>query len=241
MTNLHKEHQKDYNEDGYWQGVMDCLPTLLGYISIGIAFGVVGIASNLNTLEVALLAILVYAGSSQFIICALLVVNTPFSVIILTTFIVNLRHLLLCLTLAPYFTNYSLAKNIGIGALVTDESFGVAATKITQKGKLSFKWMNGLNLTAYFFWILSCIIGAVLAQWIADPEALGLDFALPAMFIALLVLQLQNVLPEKLKHHIKLIAYMVIAMIICSLFVPTHMAVILSTVIVATVGVVTDR
>jgi len=241
MKGLHMKLKSYQIRDGYVQGIMDCLPTLLGYISIGIAFGVIGIASNLNVWEVALLSILVYAGSSQFIICALLVAQTPFSIIILTTFIVNLRHLLLCLTLAPYFKKDSLAKNIGIGALVTDESFGVAATRISQKGQLNFKWMNGLNLTAYFFWILSSIVGAILAQWIADPEVLGLDFALPAMFVALLVLQLQNVLPEKLMHHIKLIAYMVIAMVTCSLLMPTHMAVILSTVIVATIGVVTDQ
>lgn len=101
--------------------------------------------------------------------------------------------------------------------------------------------MNGLNLTAYVSWILSCIRGAILAQWIAHPEVLGLDFALPSMFMALLVLQLQNILPEKLAHYIKLIAYVVIVMMICSLFVPTHVAVLLSIVIVATIGVVTDR
>lgn len=49
------------------QGVKDCVPTLLGYISIGIACGVVGVASKLSVLEVALLAIFVYAGAAQFI------------------------------------------------------------------------------------------------------------------------------------------------------------------------------
>ncbi|MEK3889514.1 AzlC family ABC transporter permease [Bacillus sp. FSL K6-3431] len=231
----------DQHEDTFLQGVKDCLPTLLGYISIGFAFGIVGVASNLTILEISLLAILVYAGSAQFIICALLVVNTPLSAIILTTFIVNLRHLLLSLTLAPYFTKYSTAKNIGIGALLTDESFGVAVTKIAQTGKLNEKWMNGLNITAYLFWIIACMLGAICGQWISNPEALGLDFALVAMFIALLVLQLQNVASKKLKHNLSLIAYMVIAMILLSFFVPTHVAVILATVIVATIGVVTDK
>lgn len=227
--------------DGFIQGIIDCLPTLLGYVSIGIAFGVVGIASDLSVLEVALLALFVYAGSAQFIICALLVANTPISVIILTTFIVNLRHLLLSLTLAPYFTKYSLAKNIGIGILVTDETFGVASTRISNKGHLNDRWMNGLNLTAYFFWVLACIVGAILAQWIENPEALGLDFALPAMFAALLILQLQTVIPEKMFHYIKLIIYMVIAMIGLSYFMTTHMAVLISTLIVATIGVVTEK
>ena len=55
------------------QGVRDCIPTLLGYIGIGIAVGIVGSAAKLSVLEIGLLAALVYAGGSQFIICAMLI------------------------------------------------------------------------------------------------------------------------------------------------------------------------
>lgn len=109
--------------DTFLQGVRDCVPTLLGYMSIGFAFGIVGVASHLSILEICLLSLCVYAGAAQFIICSLLVSGSPISAIILTTFIVNLRHLLLSLTIAPYFTKYSLLKNIGFGALLTDEIF----------------------------------------------------------------------------------------------------------------------
>ena len=143
----------------FHQGVKDCIPTLIGYISIGIAAGIVGVSSNLSILEIALLSTLVYAGASQFIICALLVSGSPISVIILTTFIVNLRNFLLSMTLAPHFTKYSLMKNIGIGALVTDESFGVAINKIIKGEKINDQWMNGLNITAYISWIISCVWG----------------------------------------------------------------------------------
>ncbi|KSU88267.1 MULTISPECIES: AzlC family ABC transporter permease [Bacillaceae] len=223
------------------QGVKDCVPTLLGYISIGIACGVVGVASKLSVLEVALLAIFVYAGAAQFIFCALLVADSPASAIILTIFIVNLRHLLLCATLAPHFTRYSLVKNIGIGALITDESFGVAANKIAKGEHITDRWMNGLNITAYFSWICACVVGALFGNVIVDPEALGLDFALIAMFVALLVLQLQSLAPKKLRHSLTLTAYMTIAMITLSFFMPSHVAVIVSTIIVATIGVMTEK
>ncbi|MED2999081.1 AzlC family ABC transporter permease [Bacillus velezensis] len=227
--------------DTFLQGVRDCVPTLLGYMSIGFAFGIVGVASHLSILEICLLSLCVYAGAAQFIICSLLVSGSPISAIILTTFIVNLRHLLLSLTIAPYFTKYSLAKNIGFGALLTDESFGVAVNKAAQNGRLHDKWMNGLNITAYMCWVISCVMGGLLGQWISDPYALGLDFALPAMFAALLVLQLQSSASEKLKHSLSLILYMIIFMVLLSSFVPSHIAVIVSTVIVATIGVVTDK
>ncbi|MGE6632168.1 AzlC family ABC transporter permease [Bacillus sp. NPDC077027] len=226
---------------GFSQGVKECVPTLLGYMSIGFAFGIIGISSQLSLLEIALLSIFVYAGASQFIICALLVSGSPASAIILTTFIVNLRHLLLSLTLAPHFTKYSLRKNIGFGLLLTDESFGVAMNKLAQNGKLNDQWMNGLNLTAYLCWIASCTLGGVFGQWISNPQAFGLDFALPAMFVALLILQLQTVPSGKLKHRLSLVLYMVVTMFILLMLVPSHVAVLLATVIVATIGVVTDK
>lgn len=229
------------NTATFVQGVKDCIPTLIGYISIGIAAGVVGTSSNLTVLEVFLLSALVYAGASQFIICALLATGTPFYVIILTTFIVNLRHFLLSMTLAPHFKKYSLIKNIGIGALVTDESFGVAASKIADGNKISAKWMNGLNLAAYICWILSCVTGAVFGKFIADPEAFGLDFALTAMFLALLVLQLEKTERSRLKLYLSLILYVIIFMLLLCMFVPSYIAIIISTMMVAMIGVVKDK
>jgi len=239
-TDLHNDSTTT-TEDSFLQGFKDCVPTLLGYISIGLAFGVVGSASGLSVVEIALLTILVYAGSAQFIFCALLLTSSPASAIIVTIFVVNLRHLLMSLTLAPHFTRYSMLRNVGFGTLLTDETFGVAVTKQMQNGKLHGKWMDGLNITAYSFWILSCVAGAFLGQWVANPEKWGLDFALIAMFVALLVLQLSSVGKNKIIHYLKLIGYMVIIMYGLSYLVPSHLAVLLATVIVATIGVVTDK
>lgn len=239
-TELRNEATHSPN-DSFIQGIKDCIPTLLGYISIGLAFGVVGSASGLSVLEIALLTILIYAGSAQFIFCALLLTNSPASAIIVTIFVVNLRHLLMSLTIAPHFTRYSMLRNVGFGTLLTDETFGVAVTKQMQTGKLYGKWMDGLNITAYLFWILSCVAGAFLGQWVANPEKWGLDFALIAMFVALLVLQLSSVGKNKIMHYLMLIGYMMVIMYVLSYLVPSHVAVLLATVIVATIGVVTDK
>jgi 4-azaleucine resistance transporter AzlC len=232
---------EENNDTTFRQGVRDCVPTLLGYISIGIAAGVVGIAAGLSALEVVLLAVLVYAGSAQFIFAALVLDGSPAAAIILTTFIVNLRHFLMSATLAPHFTQYSVWQNIGIGVLLTDETFGVASGKVQQKRSMTVSWMNGLNVTAYICWIISCAIGALFGNWIADPEAFGLDFALTSMFIALLVLQLDAIESTKIKHYIRLILCIVILMIGFSFFVSSHMAVLLATILGATIGVVTEK
>ncbi|PAQ15551.1 branched-chain amino acid ABC transporter permease [Bacillaceae bacterium SAOS 7] len=223
------------------QGVKDCVPTLLGYISIGFAAGVVGVASGLSVMEIALMSMFVYAGAAQFIICGMLATASPPSAIIFTAFIVNLRHFLLSATLAPHFSQYSLLKNTGIGALVTDESFGVAASRIFSSKPVNDRWMNGLNLTAYITWIAACVVGAILGKWVSDPEKFGLDFALTAMFVALLVLQIDSLKRSQLMHYLFLIVMMVACMYVLSFFLSIDLAVILSTVIVATIGVVTSR
>ncbi|MBC1793264.1 AzlC family ABC transporter permease [Listeria booriae] len=229
------------SEGSFLQGVKDCIPTLLGYISIGIAAGVAGIAANLNVLEVTLLAVFVYAGAAQFIICAMLLTNSTTLAIIVTTFIVNFRHFLLGATLAPHFQKDSMLKNIGISLLVTDESFGVAAMKLAKKEPMYAAWMNGLNITAYVVWIASCALGGMVGKLIPNPALFGLDFALTAMFVALFVFQLQSVPKSKLRHIAFLILYMLIFMIGLSFVVSSNVAVVLSTLIVATIGVVTDR
>lgn len=241
MNELANKVYKEETLLTFSQGVKDCVPTLIGYISIGIAMGIVGAASNLSIVEVALMSVLVYAGASQFIICALLVSGSPFSVIVFTTFIVNLRHFLLSMTLAPHFMKYSLMKNIGIGSLLTDESFGVAVNKIVKRERINASWMNGLNVTAYIFWILSCTLGALFGKWISNPEVLGLDFSLTAMFLALLVLQLESMDRGKLKLYLSLIVYVVLLMLVLCMFVPSYIAILLSTIIVATIGVVKDK
>jgi len=227
--------------DSLVQGIKDCIPTLLGYISIGVAFGVIATTSNLSVLEIFLLSVLVYAGSAQFIFCGLYMAGAPFSVIIITTFIVNLRHFLMALTVAPHLTRYSPLRNIGFGTLLTDETFGVAVTKVMKEKQLGGNWMDGLNLTAYLTWIASCTIGGILGKWLPNAENWGLDFALTAMFVALLVLNLSDVGKSKLIHYLKLIALMAILLYVLLYFLPGHLAVLIATLLVATIGVVTEK
>lgn len=228
-------------DDTFIQGIKDCIPTLLGYISIGLAFGVIGKTSELSVLEIFLLSVLVYAGSSQFIFCGLYLAGAPVSVIILTTFIVNLRNFLMSLAVAPHLTRYSSIRNIGFGTLLTDETFGVAVTKLMKEKHLGGNWMDGLNITAYTTWIASCTVGGLIGKWLPNAETWGLDFALVAMFVALLVLNLVNIGKKKLMHYLKLIGCIAGIMYILSYFFPGHLAVLIATLIVATIGVMTEK
>lgn len=225
----------------FLQGVKDCIPTMLGYFSVAIAFGVVGVSSGLSILEIALLSIFVYAGAAQFIICALVAIQSPVSAIFLTIFFVNSRLFLQSLALVPPFKNNGLWSNIGIGTLVTDESFGVAITKYAKEKSLNATWMHGLNISAYILWVATSILGGLIGNLIPNPEMFGLDYALSAMFIFLLVAQFETIQKNKIMYHLWLICLTIFCMLLFTLFMPTFLSIILATLAASIVGVVFDK
>lgn len=223
----------------FMQGVKDCIPTLLGYLSIGFAAGVIEMTAGLSMAEIALLSLILYAGSAQFIAAGMLASNGSAAAIIFTIFFVNLRHLLLSAAVSPYFRHLTPLKNMWIGSLLTDESFGVAMTRAIGRKTLSERWMHGLNITAYLNWFAANMAGAYFGRWITNPEQFGLDFALPAMFIGLIVLQLIHRKNRKLHINVAIIA--VVCVVLASMASLGSMSIIVAAVIAATMGVVMER
>ena len=226
-------------EDSFIQGVKDGVPTLLGYLSIGLAAGVIQKTAGLSIAEIALMSMILYAGSAQFIAAGMIAASSSITAIIITIFFVNLRHILLSAALAPYFRHLTPLRNMLVGSLLTDETFGVAITEAAKKKRISEKWMHGLNITAYVNWLVANVAGAFLAQWISNPEKFGLAFALPAMFIGILVLSMLG------RNRIKLdIVVAVIAVVIAvgsSFFLSSSMGVIVATIIASTIGMVVEK
>ncbi len=232
-------HAVLHNEEGFLEGVKDCVPTLLGYLSIGFAAGVVEKTAGLSVMEIALMCLLLYAGSAQFIAAGMIAAHTPSTAIVFTIFFVNLRHLLMSAALSPYFRQLSPVRNILVGCLLTDETFGVAMNQAAAKQSIPEKWMHGLNVTAYLNWFLANLAGAFFGQWITDPEKYGLDFALPAMFIGLLVLQMVS--RSKLVVDVIVALSAVIIAVAVSIAVSGSAGVIVATVLGATIGMVVEK
>jgi predicted branched-subunit amino acid permease len=155
---------------------------VLGYLGIGFAAGVVERAAGMSYAEVLLIATVLYAGSAQFVVTSLLSLAVPAPAIILTVFILNLRHLLLAAALAPRLAGAAPWKAAALGLQLTDETFVVAASRAGW----SPAWMAGLNVSAWLAWAVANLAGAALSG-AADTRVLA--FALPCMFAGLLVLQ----------------------------------------------------
>ena len=185
------------------QGVKECIPTLFEYAGVGLSFGIVAASQNFSILEIILLCLIIYAGAAQFIVCALAITGTPISAIVLTTLIINSRMFLLSMTLAPNYKQYGLWNRVGLGTLLTDETFEVAITPYIKGEKINDRWLHGLNITAYLFWTISCVAGALFGNYISNPNALGLDYAITAMFIFLGISQFESVKKSRFRiYHI---------------------------------------
>lgn len=173
----------------FWAGVRDTFPLLVGAFPFGLIFGAIAVTSGLSPAATAAMSAFVFAGSAQFIAVGLVATGTPVLIIVLTTFVVNARHILYSATLAPHLKKLPARWLAPLGFWLTDESFVVAAKGFqTRKNPDQKKWyLLGSELAMYTNWQLVTWIGIVAGQAIADPRSWGLDFALVVTFIGMLV------------------------------------------------------
>ncbi|MFT8402101.1 MAG: AzlC family ABC transporter permease [Lentilactobacillus diolivorans] len=220
----------------------ETLPTVFGYIGIGMAFGIVGKAAGLSPLLVTLMSIITYAGSAQFVIVSMLVAHSPIASIIFSVFLVNSRMILMSTTLAPYFKGESLFKNVLVGTLLTDESFALGMNKLNYtESHLNFSWFNTANVISYLTWIVSSLVGAVLGNFISNPEKFGLDFALVAMFIGLLYLQLISDKAINFNLQLIVVGFVLIAIYLGLIFIPSSLLILIVTLVACAFGMVMKR
>jgi branched chain amino acid efflux pump len=173
------------------KGWQRALPIVLGYVPIGFAYGVLAGKSGLSDTNILLMSLIVFAGSAQFIAVGLFASGTGPAAIILTTFVVNLRHMLMAAALAPYLDGWKRRYLAFFSYQLTDETFALHSSKATEL-KDCRKEALSLNVTAQFSWVVGTVFGIVASGLIGDVKPLGLDYALAAMFIGLLVGQCEN-------------------------------------------------
>ena len=207
-------------------GIKAAVPTALGYVAIGLAFGVVAAASGLSALEVGLMCALVYGGSAQFAMCALVVAGAGLGELTLTVFLVNLRNMLMSLHATTIFTKTSLWNQLGIGSLITDESYGVLLGEYVHHKDIPANWMHGNNIFSYLVWIVSSVIGCLIGSMIPNPELFGLDFALIAMFIGLLSSQIDALLGEGVRKLLLILLSIAVAYLSFSVILSESLAVL---------------
>jgi 4-azaleucine resistance transporter AzlC len=170
----------------FFVGARQALPVVLGYLPIGFAFGVLAVQAGLHPLAVALMSYFVFAGAAQLIAAQLLATGVGIAGIVLMTFVVNLRHLLMSAAMTPYLRGWSRPMQAWFCFEMTDETFALNLGRFASHGVNKGEAL-GLNSFAHAGWVTGGVMGALFDSAIGDLTYLGLDFALPGMFIALLL------------------------------------------------------
>lgn len=173
------------------RGMQRALPIVLGYVPIGFAYGVLAGKSGISDANTLLMSLVVFAGSSQFIAIGLFASGSGPAAAILTTFVVNLRHMLMAASLAPHLSGWRKRYLSWFSFQLTDETFALHSSAASRLQDCRPEAL-ALNMTAQASWVAGTALGIVASGLIGDIGPLGLDYALAAMFIALLVGQCQN-------------------------------------------------
>ena len=170
---------------------MAALPIMLGYLPVGFAYGVLAHKAGLSTFNTLMMSVIVYAGSAQLIAVGLVANGITSLTIILTTFIVNLRHLLMSAAIFPHIARWQKRELAGFAYELTDETFALHSTRFNL-GQVEKSEAFIINIVSHITWVLGGWMGVVVGQLLVDVEPLALDYVLPAMFIGLLVMQIKS-------------------------------------------------
>ncbi len=170
----------------FTKGFRAGFPIVLGYVPLGLAFGLAASQIGMTPFMVGCMSTISYSGAAQFIAVAMLGVGSSPLSVVTTGLVVNLRHILMSASVAPFLSGWKRWQQVWFGYIMTDESYAVAFSHfLVEPAHPAY----GITLaqSAQCSWIVSSVIGACLGEVIENPQAWGLDYALAGMFIGLIV------------------------------------------------------
>jgi len=179
----------------FFKGARDTLPLIIGAIPFGIVFGTLSGGAGLSAAATVAMSLLVFAGSSQFIAMGLVAAGTAWPVIVLTTAVVNFRHLLYTATLLPFLKPLPARWQALLAFGLTDETFAVAAGRWLQSqaaGGNHHWYQLGSMVFMYTNWNICTVIGLAAGRLLKGIEGWGLDFAMVAAFIGMVLPYVKN-------------------------------------------------
>ena len=187
MENIGNDFSGTRITSEFWIGVRESIPLVVGVIPFGITCGIMSLTAGLTSGEAILMSMFVFAGAAQFIAITMIGAGIKgWGIIVFTTLLINLRHLLMGASLAPYIIRLPIFLQALLSFGMVDETYAITIDRIHKKG-YSANYQLGANMMFYSGWIFSTAVGVLLSGYISDPLAWGLDFAMPAIFLAMLI------------------------------------------------------
>ncbi|HMO57522.1 MAG TPA: AzlC family ABC transporter permease [Roseiflexaceae bacterium] len=167
-------------------GFLATMPLWLGVVPFGALYAVSALAAGLDPLQTLAMSIIVFAGASQFTAVGLIAAGAGPLAVIITTAIINARHLLLTASMARFLRGAPPLARLLLAMQLTDESYAIGMRRFLR-GDGSPAYLFGSNLSLFVCWQASTIAGILIGAAIPDPAAYGLDLVFPLTFIGLLL------------------------------------------------------
>lgn len=214
----------------FWLAVRDTLPILVGVTPFGITCGIMGLAAGLKPAEIIAMSLFVFAGSAQFIAITMIAAGvTGWGMLIFTTLLVNLRHLLMGASIAPYLSRLPLPLQALLCFGMADESYALTIGRIQRTG-YSPAYQLGANTAMYITWAAATVFGVALGSQINDPLAWGLDFIMPITFLVLLIPRLID------RNSLLVCALAAVAAAAGAIYLPGKWYIVVSAIVASAVG-----
>lgn len=169
-------------------GARAALPVAVIVAIFGASFGVLARTAGFAPVAAVAMSATTFAGSAQFAAVSVLADGGSLAAAVTAALLLNARYGPLGIAVAPAITGSPLRRLLA-AQLVVDESWALATL---PGGRTDFRRLAGAGLTLYAGWVLGTLAGALAGSAVADPAALGLDAAFPALFLGLLAPRLAS-------------------------------------------------
>ncbi|MEL0638410.1 AzlC family ABC transporter permease [Marinomonas sp. TI.3.20] len=218
------------------RGAVVSVPMIIGGIPFGILFGSLASSYGLSPWFAIAMSSIVFAGSAQFVAIGLISIHAPLWVIVSTTFIVNLRHLLYAADMVKYVKHLPMKLRIIMGFGLVDETYA-AIRPLYGMGivdeKTGHKAYLGSFLAFYVMWNVTTVLGVVSGELIPGMSEWGLEFAMVATFISIITPYLKT-----MPFWFAMISAGVASVVLVDL--PNNLGLLVSAVIAVSVGYFSD-
>lgn len=169
-------------------GARAAAPLAVAVAAFGVSFGLLARAEGWGWAAPIVMSATTFAGSSQFAALSVLGDGGTVAAAVTAALLLNARYAPIGVSVAPYMSGSTWSRFLH-AQLIVDESWAISAE---GHGRYNARMLIGAGLTLYVAWIAGTTVGAFFGDALADPEALGLDAAFPALFLALLFPQVRD-------------------------------------------------
>ena len=172
-------------------GVRAALPILLGVVPFAMITGVAAAAVGLTVFETIGMSVIVFAGASQMAVMQLMKNGSPWIIMVLTAWIINLRFVMYSAAMAPSLNKLATWKKSLLAYMLSDQAFGASMSHFARYPEAEQRWFYfGAALTLWSVWQVSAIAGSLLGALV--PASWGFDFAFPLSFMAMMFAALSD-------------------------------------------------